>query len=55
MRGKDVAAGVHVEGIGITPAYAGKSLRFLRVCLRRRDHPRMCGEKVVSVLLVWIT
>ena len=29
----------------ITPAYAGKSyLRLLHI-LRRRDHPRLCGEK----------
>ena len=45
MRGKDKLA--IFEGIvnGITPAYAGKS-RSRHVCIsRRRDHPRVCGEK----------
>ena len=30
---------------GITPAYAGKRLVFRRLIQRRRDHPRLCGEK----------
>lgn len=51
MRGKDKLA--IFEGIvnGITPAYAGKS-RSRHVCIsRRRDHPRVCGEKFVVALL----
>ena len=31
---------------GITPAYAGKSTRGLQKRGKRRDHPRVCGEKV---------
>ena len=31
--------------LGITPACAGKRLLPLPVCLHRRDHPRVCGEK----------
>ena len=33
------------EKRGITPAYAGKSMRGHRKIFRRRDHPRLCGEK----------
>ena len=32
---------------GITPAYAGKRYRSKRTQLKRRDHPRVCGEKTV--------
>ena len=31
--------------MGITPAYAGKSLRFLTCNQHFQDHPRLCGEK----------
>ena len=31
--------------IRITPAYAGKSFQFLAQKHKRRDHPRLCGEK----------
>ena len=30
--------------IGIIPAYAGNTLIFTRASIRRRDHPRVCGE-----------
>ena len=30
---------------GITPACAGKSCIWRGLCTRRRDHPRMRGEK----------
>ena len=45
MRGK-VAAPV-AEGVkrGITPAYAGKRYWYRHQKFRRRDHPRLCGEK----------
>ena len=45
MRGK---AKRHVADdgmIGITPAYAGKSLRYAIVKPPSEDHPRVCGEK----------
>ena len=32
----------------ITPACAGKSRGSLRRCRQRRDHPRVCGEKVIQ-------
>ena len=45
MRGKD-HAGKHVAlDIGITPAYAGKSVLGDPRCHSSRDHPRLCGEK----------
>ena len=31
--------------MGITPAYAGKSLTIQKMTTRSRDHPRVCGEK----------
>ena len=48
MRGKDVAyAGKHKHD-RITPAYAGKSTLLYFTLLLGRDHPRLCGEKIVS-------
>ena len=32
--------------VGITPAYAGKSLLCMDFCPAYRDHPRVCGEKI---------
>ena len=34
-----------VNGTGITPAWAGKSGRYGRTTARRKDHPRVGGEK----------
>ena len=45
MRGKVDVAIVVLRGNGITPAYAGKSLCTGQAARRRRDHPRVCGEK----------
>ena len=46
MRGKvDLSLKV-VRVLGITPACAGKSCPFLRRTSPRRDHPRVCGEKL---------
>ena len=33
--------------LGITPAYAGKSRAGIRYEVEHRDHPRLCGEKVI--------
>ena len=49
VRGKDVELFALFVHHGITPACAGKRLRFLPACLHRQDHPRVCGEK--SLLL----
>ena len=45
VRGKALLFYHLIANVGITPACAGK--RMLRRCsrARRRDHPRVCGEK----------
>ena len=35
----------------ITPACAGKSRRRFRLLVQYQDHPRMCGEKKIGVLI----
>ncbi len=46
VRGKDLChRGVHLVA-GITPACAGKSALCLFQLALKRDHPRVCGEKV---------
>ena len=45
MRGKVRPVHLFRHGIGITPAYAGKSSRNPLRLWRMRDHPRLCGEK----------
>ena len=49
MRGKAsrVAADTMIEGI--TPAYAGKRLSALPLHRLLKDHPRLCGEKKMSM------
>ena len=50
MRGKERApfpVGLHLR---ITPAYAGKSCSTDKRPFRKRDHPRLCGEKCALVL-----
>ena len=45
MRGKGDPGGVPQRGVGITPAYAGKSIQLGGTSLLIVDHPRVCGEK----------
>ena len=45
MRGKVKRRGFLAVAIGITPAYAGKSLLTKPKPGSSRDHPRVCGEK----------
>ena len=45
MRGKAVHKGLYRPALRITPACAGKSSIVPSSVLRRRDHPRLCGEK----------
>ena len=47
MRGKERKSGVHRDSSRITPAYAGKSSGLWNRECQRKDHPRLCGEKVV--------
>ena len=45
MRGKVPTFHPPSGAVGITPAYAGKSVHLQRNRTRLRDHPRVCGEK----------
>ena len=40
---------------GITPAYAGKSSASSSSVHRSRDHPRVCGEKLPSLVMRWMS
>ena len=44
-RGKDLFVNLFCYFLRITPAYAGKSLAMAADSWRRRDHPRLRGEK----------
>ncbi len=48
MRGKAPAAILDIMHEGITPAYAGKSNVSAYFIRMHRDHPRICGEKVLN-------
>ena len=49
MRGKDLQRLQAYAGRGITPAYAGKSGNNVGQFAESKDHPRVCGEKVVAL------
>ena len=48
MRGKVPLPLLPLPGLGITPAYAGKSASFDTFHPHLQDHPRVCGEKLQS-------
>ena len=45
MRGKAILTTFDAGKLRITPAHAGKRPHNLLCSLRRKDHPRTCGEK----------
>ena len=45
MRGKVLGAGEGCDGVGITPAHAGKRQSEQVEKQEKKDHPRTCGEK----------
>ena len=49
MRGKAVFVVSSTARNGITPAYAGKSTSGYFPAGFPKDHPRLCGEKEMSV------
>ena len=49
MRGKGLSDDGHFVAYRITPAYAGKSFPFFGIIRLHWDHPRICGEKLISV------
>ena len=50
MRGKAALPAVPLRRLGITPAYAGKSLFDFGSDRFNWDHPRLCGEKYREAL-----
>ena len=48
MRGKVISGLIFGAQLGITPAYAGKSGYAETNRLHQRDHPRICGEKIIQ-------
>ena len=46
VRGKVIRCEELARVVGITPACAGKSARILKRRTEKRDHPRVCGEKL---------
>ena len=52
MRGKVTKYVCKPQGVGITPAYAGKSAHRVRRSDSMRDHPRVCGEKCHSLFFM---
>mgnify|MGYP007128715281 CR=1 FL=1 len=46
MRGKGGGKDSTIVLAGITPAYAGKSLKLPSCFFVDQDHPRLCGEKL---------
>ena len=53
MRGKVVYAIDFTKNPRITPAHAGKSRKTPKVIGGIKDHPRTCGEKLVSLFLMF--
>ena len=52
MRGKVFCSVRRNAAVRITPAYAGKSMKNVTKRVNVKDHPRVCGEKVLPVLSV---
>ena len=46
MRGKESSRDILQQAVGITPAYAGKSVILASCAACSWDHPRVCGEKL---------
>ena len=55
VRGKGGARGGRDDEPGITPACAGKSLQISPCAAAGRDHPRVCGEKGTSSIVLYLT
>ena len=54
MRGKDSFPLLEALALGITPAYAGKSIGDALMGLELEDHPRLCGEKLLRTVRLHI-
>ena len=49
MRGKVFSVCIGITNVRITPAYAGKRSISRSNLPLKRDHPRLCGEKLISL------
>ena len=47
MRGKEERRKARETGLRITPAYAGKRMLGIMRTTTAKDHPRVCGEKMM--------
>ena len=54
MRGKAAIVLADRRKKRITPAYAGKRQQWSRRCKNGEDHPRLCGEKFASSVLLLV-
>ena len=52
VRGKGVQSCNERVAVGITPAYAGKSVHRSGLHRTEGDHPRVCGEKIYPLLAI---
>ena len=52
MRGKAILRSSPAQLVGITPAYAGKRSACSPPSPHSRDHPRVCGEKVLNTFIM---
>ena len=52
-RGKVDSLSRQLTGSGITPAWAGKSKEPLKICEKQEDHPRVGGEKLDLLAVVF--
>ena len=53
MRGKGPCHLRLILIIRITPAYAGKRMTQTNTQIKLKDHPRLCGEKLLNLLLIF--
>ena len=53
MRGKVACSTVGLVPARITPAYAGKRNMNVTPYFLPWDHPRLCGEKWLSMRMIW--
>ena len=44
---------LYEPSVGITPAYAGNTNNFLLECFRGRDHPRLRGEYLKALAMIF--
>ena len=51
VRGKDDEGRLKLRHVGITPAYAGKRAGLVGSSETQKEHPRVCGEKLLPACM----